>query len=641
MNPRFATIVGCMLATAFVLIPVRRARADEETLRDVWSVLKMGGVKIGWEHTTVKRLAGSPARISTTAESRMTMRVMGQARETATNETTVETEEGALVSIRAVEKQSAEETTTEIAFEGRKARVTTTSMGSKRDADVELPEGIVGPWMIDRTPRMAGYPAGRTFEAKTFVRQLGGPMVVRAAVAGVEELEIEKGRRISVVRIDQTIEGVPIQVTAWVEKDGASVRTRMRVSGMEIESFRSTKEAALASADEKTPPPDVFEKTLIRVATLFPHARTAESARIRIRPRNGAVAIPDVVDERQTVEATEPGGAVVLRLERRVPKPPATGTRPLKDPSADVAPFLAASSAIQSDDPLLLEKSREAVGVETDAWRAAQAIETWVSKNLTKKNMGVGFASALEVCRNREGDCTEHSVLVAGLCRAAGIPARVVMGLECIQGIWGGHAWNEVWIEGHWYALDATLGYGSVDPFHLAVAKTALAEGSFGKELTSLLSIVGAVDIDVLELTFNGRTLRPADAGEVRLRYENRLFDLSFTAPPGFDLEPVRSSGLAAQLVKASGRAADGSRVRLTVAALDTPADFAPPEVRLTVDGRPATLADKDGRRRVVVRRDDTLFAFEMNPAASEADRKTFDDFLATVDLDPVASSGR
>ena len=74
---------------------------------------------------------------------------------------------------------------------------------------------------------------------------------------------------------------------------------------------------------------------------------------------------------------------------------------------------------------------------------------------------------------------------------------------------------------------------------------------------------------------------------------------------------------------------------------MDAPAGFEQVGAALTVDGRPATLEDKEGRRRVIVLREDTLFVFEMKPASGEADRRTFDDFLATVDLDPVGSTTR
>ena len=42
-------------------------------------------------------------------------------------------------------------------------------------------------------------------------------------------------------------------------------------------------------------------------------------------------------------------------------------------------------------------------------------------------------ATAAEVARSREGDCTEHAVLLAALARARGIPARVAMGLVYVR----------------------------------------------------------------------------------------------------------------------------------------------------------------------------------------------------------------
>ena len=60
-----------------------------------------------------------------------------------------------------------------------------------------------------------------------------------------------------------------------------------------------------------------------------------------------------------------------------------------------------------------------------------------------------------------KGDCTEHAALLVALCRAAGLPARNVSGMEylvskrdgpCI----GFHAWAEVYV-GKWIGVDATI----------------------------------------------------------------------------------------------------------------------------------------------------------------------------------------
>jgi transglutaminase-like putative cysteine protease len=68
---------------------------------------------------------------------------------------------------------------------------------------------------------------------------------------------------------------------------------------------------------------------------------------------------------------------------------------------------------------------------------------------------------ASTVAARREGDCTEHAVLLAALVRARKIPARVVLGIALLEGpkavLAVGHAWVE-WHDGkQWLLADAAL----------------------------------------------------------------------------------------------------------------------------------------------------------------------------------------
>ena len=67
---------------------------------------------------------------------------------------------------------------------------------------------------------------------------------------------------------------------------------------------------------------------------------------------------------------------------------------------------------------------------------------------LNAKDFSQAFASAAEVVDTHEGDCTEHAVLLAALCRARGIPARVAIGLVYMPATheFGYHMWTEVYI---------------------------------------------------------------------------------------------------------------------------------------------------------------------------------------------------
>jgi len=120
----------------------------------------------------------------------------------------------------------------------------------------------------------------------------------------------------------------------------------------------------------------------------------------------------------------------------------------------------------------------------------------------------VGFASATEVARSREGDCTEHGVFLASLLRARGIPARVVSGLIYAdsfagsQNIFGYHMWTQALLDidgaKRWVDLDATLPASHpADATHIAVVTSELADGELGVSMMPVAQMMGRVGIVV------------------------------------------------------------------------------------------------------------------------------------------------
>lgn len=118
---------------------------------------------------------------------------------------------------------------------------------------------------------------------------------------------------------------------------------------------------------------------------------------------------------------------------------------------------------VQSDDQAVIEMARDAVGRTRHAGRKMQRLERVVRQHIRSKSLRVGYASAAEVIALREGDCTEHAVLLAALARAQGIPARVVTGLAYSPHYAGRgdvfvpHAWVMAWVDDRWVGFDAAL----------------------------------------------------------------------------------------------------------------------------------------------------------------------------------------
>jgi hypothetical protein len=86
----------------------------------------------------------------------------------------------------------------------------------------------------------------------------------------------------------------------------------------------------------------------------------------------------------------------------------------------------------------------------------------FVSAHIAKKSLTRGFDVASDVAKNREGDCSEHAVLLAAVARRHGFAARVVFGFAVLRfsdhlPILVGHAWTELHDGTEWQLADAAL----------------------------------------------------------------------------------------------------------------------------------------------------------------------------------------
>lgn len=107
--------------------------------------------------------------------------------------------------------------------------------------------------------------------------------------------------------------------------------------------------------------------------------------------------------------------------------------------------------------PDLVRTAEEVVGDAVTLREAAHRLVRFVYGTLRKQSPAIADTTALEILRDRQGDCSEHCVLFVALCRAAGIPARRCSGYACLGTQWGAHAFAEIWI-GAWVGADPTTG---------------------------------------------------------------------------------------------------------------------------------------------------------------------------------------
>jgi Transglutaminase-like superfamily len=138
-------------------------------------------------------------------------------------------------------------------------------------------------------------------------------------------------------------------------------------------------------------------------------------------------------------------------------------------------------------------------------WELARRVNTFVFEWITDKDFTVGFASALEVCHQPRGDCTEHAVLAVALLRRLGVPARGVTGWVGLGEVLGLHFWVEVRLLDRWVPIDPTFDQAPASALRIKLGHTDLAD-------------MGSVLWDGAATAFSGVQWRPEGKETLLLR---------------------------------------------------------------------------------------------------------------------------
>ena len=159
-----------------------------------------------------------------------------------------------------------------------------------------------------------------------------------------------------------------------------------------------------------------------------------------------------------------------------------------------IKPYLDPATYIESDDLVLIKAAHDITEGSEDLWDAACKISHWIVENI---NGSLLAGTARETYDNKSGLCAAQSMLMTALCRAAGIPSRVVWGcMYCHErgGSFGHHAWNEVFMgEAGWVPLDVTSHEADyVDSGHIRLGEVKTLQTIIIYDTMEILDWVGA-----------------------------------------------------------------------------------------------------------------------------------------------------
>ena len=213
----------------------------------------------------------------------------------------------------------------------------------------------------------------------------------------------------------------------------------------------------------------------------------------------------------QKLVKTADDGSVFLRITTTLPE-----NSEITYPILYDKDYLVPGPLMESNDFDIVRTAKSVVGKENRAYIAALKLRQWVNENIANKDMDVAFGSAKETLNSREGDCTEHAVLLAALTRSLGIPTRLAVGLVYLPqedsnsiGHFVFHMWTEIYLgdlnHGEWYPMDASFPEKQMDATHIKLFDTALSNESDLETLARRVTdLMGRLRIDVSEALAQG-----------------------------------------------------------------------------------------------------------------------------------------
>jgi hypothetical protein len=386
----------------------------------------------------------------------------------------------------------------------------------KGETEIAWPEGVVG---LVREPRLfkeLNLKVGESFDYPSYVSQVN--WVVKATLT----FEGEESKALWPNTPPRKLLRYSTKLAPLALPDGGKLKLPPSVTWVDHETFeplmlecdfpslggqliylRTTKDAATAPS---TRPPEIFNNQSIRLNREIPGIH--QKAAVVYKVSTPKADEPEVIfsqDGRQQLKTLD---AKARTFELHV----SARRGPDRDATALAAPgkeFLESNYFINWDNQLVKAHAAGAVaGLPTNAgaWEKAAAVEQWVKRNMTAFEFDQAMATADNVARTLRGDCTEYAMLAAAMCRAVGVPSRTALGVVYAPARDGKasmafHMWFEVFANGQWLPLDATLGFGGIGPGHIKITDHSWYEEKSFAPLLPVLRAQGAkVSMEVLKV---------------------------------------------------------------------------------------------------------------------------------------------
>ncbi len=491
-----ATLLGaiCLLAASS---NNARAQAPSES----WDALFIGSNKVGYIRTSVEPVKEKDrSLVRVRVDYNLTVRRGADSVSMEVQYGTIETPEGEV--LRLDTRTRASNQVLRVHGDVIDGKMTLKIVNGNQTQQEVIPWGadVKGPYGPELSFSRSPMKPGEVRKIKMFVPDLNKIVEATLSARATEQIPLGGGAVRELLKIEQTVvtldnKPMPeLNQTFWVDAVGQILKMFNDTYGGTT-AYRTTREAATRSIN-KVDQFDLIGGLVVKVARKISNPESSRDIVYKVSMSDADPTGFFPTDRRQNIKAGPDPKTAMMIVKTAGPDDGTAGSETVGDE------FTRSNPLVTSADDRVIRLARKAVEGVTDPWLKAQAITKWVAANIKSKNFGTSFAPADEVARTLEGDCTEHGVLTAAMCRAEGIPARVVVGLVYAShlGGFGYHMWNEVYVNRRWVAVDSAFDQNQVDAVHIKLSDTSLDGVSPFETFNSVARVATKLKLEALEV---------------------------------------------------------------------------------------------------------------------------------------------
>ena len=475
--------------------------AQPHTTQEMWDLMTIKGQPVGYQLTRIQDVVrdGQPLR-EVNVRSQLTLQRFGQTTRQQMEIASLETPDGRLLQFRCTLSGGQGSLQTTAVRQDDMLQLTTTAEGKSQSWSLPLPADCGGLFAVENSLLQQPLQPGESRSLQTVVPVLHLVGTVRLRAVDRESTELWGATR-KLLQIESHLalpDGQTLESQLWTDAQGQILKSQ--IPALQQVAYRVDRETALQSS--QLPTLDLTDFSLVRVSRALaqPHQTDRIRYLARLATEDPSRVFP-VTPSQSVQRIDERTAQITVTAPRRGVLPTSPASRPAEE--QDLLP----SPLIQSDDATVRQLAQRCAEADADPRTVALAVERFVHEAVDEKNFTTAFATAAEVARSREGDCTEHAVLTAALCRARGIPARVVVGLVYVpaQQAFAFHMWDEAWIEDQWLPLDATLGPQGMGADHLTLGSSALDSSQAFSGFLPVIRVLGQLQLEIVDVQSSER----------------------------------------------------------------------------------------------------------------------------------------